>query len=160
LVYEYRHKFRLVGRPDGWSAEALPLAGGWLGNLFTQGQVGGLVRFGYNVPEDFGVTLARGMGQLPPPRREESTHGRSGWGFSIYGGGIANLVLRDLTLDGNTFEDGPSVNKEFFVPAGGFGAAINNRRFLASFTYVIWGKEFESQKQYSKFGALTFSYFF
>jgi hypothetical protein len=37
LVYEYRHKFRLAGHRDGWSADALPSVGGMLGNVFTQG---------------------------------------------------------------------------------------------------------------------------
>ena len=160
LAYEYRHKFRLAGHGDGWSAEALPSVGGLLGNVLTQGQIGGLVRAGWRIPDDFGITLARGMGHLPPPRRAEGAPESSGWGFSIYGGGIANLVLRDLTLDGNTFEDSPGVDKNPFVPAAGVGMAIGNRHFLTSFTYVFWGKEFEGQPEYSKFGAITFSYFF
>jgi len=160
LAYEYRHKFRLAGRREGWSVEVLPAAGGMLGNVFTQGQIGGLARFGYNIPDDFGITLARGMGQMPPPRRAESAIASSDWGFSIFGGGVANLVLRDITLDGNTFEDSPSVDKKLFVPAAGVGMNVGNRRFLASFTYAFWGKEFKGQEDYSKFGAVTFSYFF
>ncbi len=158
LAYEYRHKFLLAGDRDGWSAEALPSVGGMVGNVLTEGQVGGLLRFGYNIPNDFGITLARGMGQMPPPRR--GAESRSSWGFSIYGGGVASLVLRDITLDGSTFRDSPSVDKDLFVPAAGVGIAIGNRRFLASFTYVFWGREFEGQQEYSKFGALTCSYFF
>ena len=160
LAYEYRHKFRLAGRRDGWAAEALPSAGGWLGNALTQGQFGGQLRFGYKMPDHFGITLVRGLGQLPPPRRGEGGEPGPSWGFSIYGGVAANLVLRDITLDGNTFEDGPSVDKEFFVPAAAAGLAFGNRHFLASFTYVFWGKEFEGQPDYSKFASIAFSYFF
>jgi lipid A 3-O-deacylase len=158
LAYEYRHRFRLAGPRDGWSVEALPFVGGMLGNLLTQGQIGGLVRFGYRVPDDFGPTLARGMGHMPPPRDDGQSG--SGWGFSVYGGGAANLVLRDITLDGNTFEDSPSVEKELFVPAAGVGAVIGNRHVLASLTYVFWDKEFEAQKKSSNFGAVTVSYLF
>lgn len=160
LAYEYRYKLRLAGRRAAWSAEGLPIVGGWLGNALTQGQIGGLLRCGYNMPDDFGVTLARGMGHMPPPRRGEGADSRSSWGFSLYGGGIANLVLHDITLDGNTFKDSPSVDKNFFVPAAGVGLAVGSRHFLASFTYMFWGKEFEGQQEYSKFGSLTFSYFF
>ena len=39
------------------------------------------------------------------------------WGVFIYGGAIANLVLRDLTLDGNTSRYSPSIDRNFFVPA-------------------------------------------
>ena len=54
----------------------------------------------------------------------------------------------------------PSVDIDFFVPMAGVGVSVGNRRFQASFTYVFWGKEFENQQEYSKFGALTLSYFF
>jgi hypothetical protein len=100
------------------------------------------------------------MGQLPPPPRVENLKSSSNWGFSIYGGGVANLVLRDITLDGNTFTDSPRVDKNLFVPVAGIGMVIGNRHFQASFTYVFWGEEFKGQQGYSKFGAITFSYFF
>ena len=63
-------------------------------NILTQGQIGGLARFGYNMPDDFGATLAPGMGHRPPPRRGAGAESRFSWGFSIYGCGIANLVLK------------------------------------------------------------------
>ena len=159
FAYEYRHKFQLAGERDQWSLQALPLAGGWLGNMLIQGQAGGLLRFGYNMPDDFGPSLVRGMGFMPPPRRDVQSKS-SDWGFSVYGGSVAHLVLRDITLDGNTFEDSPSVDKKFFVPMAGVGMSVGNRRFQASFSYIFWGKEFEGQDKNSKFGSLTLSYFF
>lgn len=67
LAYEYRHKFHLAGQREHWSAEAFSLTGGWLGNVLTQGEIGGLLRAGYNMPNDFGPTLARGMGTCRRP---------------------------------------------------------------------------------------------
>jgi hypothetical protein len=160
LAYEYRHKVHLAGRREKWSLHAFPLAGGWLGNMLVQGQAGGILRFGYNAPDDYGPTLVRGMGHMPPPRRAAPRPSKSDWGFSVYGGSVANLVLRDITLDGNTFEDGPSVDKELFVPMAGVGLSVGNRRFQASFAYIFWGREFEGQDENSKFGSLTVSYFF
>lgn len=160
LAYEYRHKFHLAGDRERWSLEAFPLAGGWLGNMLIQGQAGGLLRFGYNMPDDFGPTLVRGMGHMPPPRRDGLRRSDSDWGFSISAGSVANLVLHDITLDGNTFKDSPSVDKEYLVPMAGVGIGVGNRRFQASFAYILWGKEFKGQDEYSKFGSLTLSYFF
>ena len=159
LAYEYRHKFQLVGEREQWAVQALPLAGGWLGNMLIQGQAGGLLRFGYHMPDDFGPTLVRGMEFMPPPRRDAQSQS-SDWGGSVYAGSVANLVLRDITLDGNTFQDSPSVNKEFFVPTAGVGMTVGNRRFQASFSYIFWGKEFEGQQGYEKFGSISVSYFF
>lgn len=160
LAYEYRHRFQLAGDRERWSVQAFPLAGGWLGNMLIQGQAGALLRSGYNVPDDFGPTLVRGMGHMPPPRRDANRQAKSDWGFSVYGGAVANLVLHDITLDGNTFEDSPSVDKEFFVPMAGVGISVGNRRFQTSFGYIFWGKEFEGQDEYSKFGTISVSYFF
>jgi len=160
FAYEYRHKFRLLGQRDTGSVEALPVAGGWLGNMLTQGQIGGVLRAGYNVPDDFGPSLVRGMGFMPPPRNFEPAGSKSEWGCSVYAGAFGNFVLRDITLDGNTFQDSPSVDKNFFVPAGGLGASIGNRRIQVSFSFVYWGKEFEGQKENSRFGSVAVSYFF
>jgi hypothetical protein len=159
LAYEYRHRFHIAGKREAWAVQAAPVCGGWLGNMLIQGQGGGFFRVGYNMPDDFGPSLVRGMGFMPPPRREGRSGG-SDWGFSIYGATVANLVLHDITLDGNTFKDSPSVDKEYFVPAAGLGVSVGNRRFQAAFTYVLWGKEFKGQDEYSKFGSFALSYFF
>ncbi len=160
LAYEYRHKFRLAGDEQRWSLQALPLAGGWLGNMLIQGQAGALLTFGYNVPDDFGPSLVRGMGFMPPPQREGRRPGRSDWGFSLHAGSVANLVLRDITLDGNTWQDSPSVDKKCFVPAAGVGMSVGNRRVQVSFSYIFWGKEFEGQEEYTQFGSLAIRYLF
>ncbi len=162
LFYEYRHRFRLAGSRSrhGWTLEALPIAGAWLGNVLTEGQVGGLVRAGYDIPNDFGATLVRGMGHLPPPSQREYEEGKSDWGFAVYAGALCGLVLRDITLDGNTFVDGPSVERIPIVPMAGVGASVGNRRFQTSFSYIYWGDEFEAQREPSKFGSVTFCYFF
>lgn len=160
FAYEYRHRFLLSGESEHWSLQAFPLGGAWLGNMLIQGQAGGVIRFGFNMPDDFGPTLVRGLGHMPPPRWDRKSGAKSGWGFSVYGGGVANLVLRDITLDGNTFKDSASVDKEFFVPAAGLGVAVGNRRFQASFSYVFWGREFEGQDDNSEFGSLAFAYLF
>ncbi|MDX1950800.1 MAG: lipid A deacylase LpxR family protein [Verrucomicrobiota bacterium] len=159
LVYEYRRKYPLLGERKQWSAEALSISGGWVGNLLTQGQLGALLRAGYNMPEDFGPTLARGMSHTPPPRHDPDMT-KSDWGFSFYGGGLANVVLRDIMLDGNTFTDSPSVDKKWVVPMAGVGSSFGNRQFQISFSYIFWGKEFDGQEQHAEFGALTISYFF
>lgn len=160
LVYEHRRRYRLLGNPQGFSWEALPMANVMLGNVLTQGQIGGQMRFGWHVPEDFGSTLMRGMVHLPPPRDARERSGWRDWGLYVYGGVSANFVLRNITLDGNTWKDSPSVDKEWFLPAGEVGMGLAGRHFLAAFSYAFWGKEFEGQNEYSQFGALSLSWLF
>jgi hypothetical protein len=160
LAYEYRHKFQLAGEREQWAVQALPLAGGWLGNMEIQGQAGWLLRLGYNMPDDFGPSRLHGMGFMPPPRNTTPTASMSGWGFSVYGGAFGSFVLRDITLDGNTWQDSPSVDKKLFVPAAGVGMSVGNRRIQASFSYVFWGKEFDGQPSNEKFGSIAITYLF
>jgi hypothetical protein len=162
LSYEHRWRFRLVGTSEGWSAEVIPVASVAVGNLLTQGHLAGMVRLGWKIPQDFGPTLLRGMNLLPPPRPGPSDSA-SAWkslGVYLHAGIGANLVLRDLTLDGNTFKDSAHVASEFFVPGAMVGMGIGNRHFVATFQYVFLGKEFEGQRTPAKFGVLSVSYFF
>lgn len=160
LVYEHRRKYRLLGEGKGFSMEALPTGTLMLGNVLTQAQVGGQLRFGFHLPDDFGVTLMRGMGHLPPPRRQEDGSPWSEVGGFLYGGVHGNLVLRNITLDGNTWKDSRSVDKEWLVPAAEVGVAATTRRVVMAFSYVFFGREFEGQVNNSEFGAFTFGYRF
>lgn len=158
VFYEYRRTFILAGEKGGWDLECLPVVGGSLGNFRTQGLGGGIFRIGYAVPQDFGPGILRGMGTLPPPRRKEGSE--PGWGFSIYVGAVINLVLRDITLDGNTFSDSPRVEKYYWVPAGAAGIGIHHRSFRFTFSYVFLGKEFKGQKDISRYGAMSLIIYF
>jgi len=159
LVYEHRRKYRLLGEPLRLAVEVLPVGNIMLGNVLTQGQIGGQFRFGFNIPDDFGTTSMRGMVHLPPPRQPTNTNAPK-WGVYVFGGGSANFVLRNITLDGNSWKDSPSVDKEWFVPAAEVGIGIVTRRSTVAFAYVFWGKEFKGQPDYSEFGAFTLSYRF
>jgi len=159
LVYEHRRKYRLVGLPHRVAVEVLPLGNVMLGNVLTQGQLGGQLRVGYNLPDDFGTTLMRGMVHLPPPRPAADAAAPR-WSVYWFVGGNANLVARDLTLDGNTWKDSPRVAKERFVPAAELGMAVAIHRFSAAFAYVFWGREFEGQDHHAEFGAFTVAYRF
>lgn len=160
LVYEHRRKYRLLGEAHGLAIEMLPAANVMLGNVLTQGQIGSQLRIGYNIPDDFGATLMRGMVHLPPPRPSTDPHLSQKLGVFIYCGANMNLVLRHITLDGNTWEESPSVEKEWLVPAAEVGMAVATRRFMLTFSHVLWGREFKGQKTNSEFGALTVTYRF
>ena len=160
FVYEHRRKYRLSGGSPGLGIEALPSANVMLGNVLTQGQVGGQLRIGYNIPDDFGTTLMRGMGHLPPPRPAAKGASSPAWGGYVYVGLHASLVLRNLTLDGNSWRDSPGVDRDVYVPAAEVGAAVVARQYIVAFSYVFWGREFNGQPRNSQFGAFTLTRMF
>ncbi|MCP5523677.1 MAG: lipid A deacylase LpxR family protein [Verrucomicrobiales bacterium] len=157
LVYEHRRRYTLAGSRDGLGAEVIPVAGAMLGNVLIQAQAGAQLRLGYQLPDDFGTSLMRGLGNLPFPALEDAQTARRRWGVYVFAGGSANLVARDLTLDGNSFRDGPHVTKEPFFAAGEAGISLWLQHFQTTFSYVIWGKEFQGQDQASQFAAVTAS---
>ncbi|MHB9007961.1 MAG: lipid A deacylase LpxR family protein [Limisphaerales bacterium] len=160
LIYEHRRKYRMAGETSGFAVEALPAVNVMLGNLLTQGQIGGQIRFGFNLPDDFGSSLMRGMGHLPPPRPAADPHRQPPLGVYFFGGLQGNLVLHNLTLDGNTWKDSPSVDRELLVPAAEVGLSLASRRFTMTFSYVFFGDEFQGQRLNSEFGACTVTYRF
>lgn len=157
LMYEYRHKFALASTDSGVGVELIPIGGASLGNLSIKARAETQLRFGYQLPNDFGTTLLREIAYLPFP---QATRTDNNWGIYAFAGASASLIARDLTLDGNSFEKSPSVDKRPFVPAVEFGTSLWTNRFQTSFTYLMCGKEFYGQRVREDYGSLTFSFFF
>lgn len=157
LLYEYRHRFPLTSRDAPFGVEVIPIGGAMLGNYLTQAQAEVQLRIGYHLPDDFGVTMLRGLGYVPFPLDDRTHHA---WGIYAFAGGGATLVVRNITLDGNTFAHSRSVRKRPVLPAAEFGATLWTRYFQASFAYVMWGKEFYGQRVREDFGSLLLSSYF
>ncbi len=154
LLYEYRHRFSFTPRDAPVGVELIPVGDAFLGNYLIQAQAGVQFRVGYHVPDDFGATTLLGIGNLPLPQDDLS---RRAWGYYAYVGGNVSAVVRNLTLDGNTFADSPSVDKRPIVPAFEFGASLWTRWAQATFSYVMLGKEFYGQRVREDLGSILFS---
>lgn len=157
LLYEYRHRYRLTPQAAAFGFDVIPMAGAFLGNYLIQAQSEVLIRFGYQLPDDFGTTSLRGIGYLPLPQTETPGHS---WGSDLYVRGGANLVARNLTLDGNTFSHSRSVDKRPLVPAVEFGTALWMRQFMATISYQVWGREFANQPYREGYGSILLSVLF
>jgi len=159
LAWERRYRVRVAHAPDGWGADLLGTGGAMLGNMLTQAQAGMQFRFGYRLPDDFGYTLIRGAGNIPPTCQcwGEGRRDDGRLGVQFFFGMSGNLVARNVTLDGNTFRDSRSVEKEPFFAGAEAGVALIYRRYQLGYAYVIWGREFENQSDNSGFGSLFLS---
>ena len=157
LVYEYRYKYALTPRDAAVGIELIPMGGAFLGNYLIQAETDAQCRIGYHLPDDFGTTVLRGIGYLPPPQENKMHHA---WGIYAFAGGGANLIVRNLVLDGNTFADSRSVDKRLFLPTAEFGASLWTRRFQTTFSFVMWGKEFYGQQTRENYGSVLLSCFF
>jgi len=69
-------------------------------------------------------------------------------------------VARDIFLDGNTFSDSHSVDKNYLVADVAGGLAVSYRSVIVTWTQVRRSKEFKEQENSHSFGAIAISYSF
>ena len=151
LSYERKWRFRAPGEFLGMQVDMLPHVGASLGKVMTHAGLGATFRIGAGLPDrDFG-----------PPRIRPSVPGSDFFtrekkiGWYLFGGGEGRAVMRNIFLDGNTFRDSPSVDKNNFVFDLQGGAALSYDRARLVFTTVLRSPEQEGDEELDLFGALT-----
>ncbi len=154
------------GRSRRWPADARANAGRWgwdrvaywdaaAGNRTTYLGSGLEVRFGRDLPDDFGSSPVRPAGEVTVPRmRPASTHW-SGHAFATIGG---RWVLRDITLDGNSFRDSHGVDKRPFVGEIGYGAVLERGNMSLVVARYHGSREFDGQRDPPVYGSVTLRY--
>ena len=156
IVLSYERKWRLTLDGDGSTGiDLIPEVGASLGNVFTYGQAGLLLRFGRNLQADYG-----------PPRIRPALSGTDYFNrdylkgdFGLYGyfGVQGRAVARDIFLDGNTFRSSPSVDKEPLVGDIQAGVALFWRSGTRLDVSVVHRtEEFERQDGAHVIGAVSF----
>lgn len=159
VIFERRWRLfaRTVG--DTLGLDLVPHAGVSLGNVQTFANVGATARLGFNLPSDFGVELIAGGAATNSPLdgRDPRVAERRRTSVFIFGGVDGRVVARDIFLDGNTWEDSPSVAKERWVGDSYVGAGLVLARWQLTYTYVVRAKEFKAQREVNQFGSITIS---
>lgn len=151
----YERKFRLTpvaAWPAGLKFDVVPHVGGSIGNVLSHVNVGGAVRYGYNIPEDFGPpNLIKGMRTLDAGPLD-------GWSLYGFAGTEGRFVAHNIFLDGNTWRGSHSVNKELWVADLSYGLAFEYGRFKAAYTEVLRTREFAGQDDNARFGSISLSW--
>ncbi|MCI5049916.1 MAG: lipid A deacylase LpxR family protein [Rickettsiales bacterium] len=155
LTYERKWRNLVEFEPFGLGADITPHMGGSLGNVFTQAAVGATARLGFDLPADYG-----------PPRIRPSLPGSDFYiptqhlGGYIFAGIEGRAVAHNIFLDGNSWKDSHSVDKEHYIGSIQIGAVITYQTFRIGYTHVFSSKEFKTQSGSDQFGAITLSYRF
>ncbi len=155
LTFERRWRvgrLRLIDQPFKLRFDTVPMVGFTVGNVNTYAAAGGIVRIGENLGNDFGPPRIR-----PSLPGSESIDPESNFGWYLFAGADGEAVLRNITLDGNTFRDSAHVDKKPFVGNLTAGLAFFVGGSRLAYTYVLRSKEFDGQKGFDQYGALTFT---
>ncbi|MBU6405562.1 MAG: DUF2219 family protein [Alphaproteobacteria bacterium] len=153
IDYERRHRGRLC--PERWvvGCDLVPSFGGALGTLRAEARVGVTFRAGGGLENDFGPPRIRpalaggGLTVEQPGARVYSFVG-------VYG----RAVGRNLFLDGNSFEEGPRVERKPLVGELQAGLVLQFRGLQLSYTFVRRTEEFQTQTEPQQFGAFALAH--
>lgn len=138
--------------PGGLEFDLTPSAGATLGTLRTEARLGATARIGWRIDNDYGPPRVR-------PSLAGVEHFKGGpLSWSLFAGVQGRAVAQNLFLDGNTFEDSASVERNPYVADFQTGFTISAGDWRLAYTYVWRTEEFETQPTRQDFGALALSW--
>lgn len=146
----FRRKVRLEFEfPDSEiTLQLIPEAGFDVGTVWRQAVGGVTVRFGQNLPDDYGASrlLLPGAAVAAP---------KDGFGWEVYFRGEGRVVQHDIFLDGNTWQDSASVDKYPLVGELSAGFVL---RFGANvelgYSQTYQTEQFEGQDGWHGWGSI------
>ncbi len=136
-----------------WGLDIVPHARVALGNMYVYGELGTMMRAGFNLPSEYVVS----------PMESFSTHPSydpAEWSAYLFAGADGRVVGRNIFLDGNTFRDSHSVEKELFVSDLRAGGAVRYKGFETVVSVVHRTREFDLQLEDENFMSITFQFHF
>ena len=136
-----------------WGIDVVPHARVALGNIYIYGEIGTLMRAGYNLPSEYVVSPMESFSTHPsydPPE----------WSAYLFAGADGKVVGRNIFLDGNTFRDSHNVEKELFVSDLRAGGALRYKGFETVVSVVHRTREFDLQVADENFMSITFQFHF
>lgn len=174
LVYERKHKTRnaLPIYEDRWPAcrpggggpaycspgaavELIRYSGVSLGNISTRAYVGGELRAGWNIPNDFGTFSIRPGGDNPAPVSAQEGFAdslRRPFGAHFFLGMQGAVTAREFSLDGNLFADSHKVTRTPLVGEMHAGLAFQWGPVQLAVSRVARSREFSEQGRRHAFG--------
>lgn len=150
VSYQATQEAVSLALPGDFAFDIKANAGGAIGNVFDYASAGAVARIGINMPGDSGPP------QIEPGRPSSYYYdSKPDLGAYVFAGIQGRAVARNLFLDGNSFQDSRSVEKENFVGEVSFGGALDFERFRLAFVHVIRSREYKTQPGFDQFGTLS-----
>lgn len=159
VIATYERKWRWPKHEQrvGFDWEFLPHAGVALGNVQTYANLGGELRAGLNLPDDFGTAAISPAAPTSTPvdGREGAERSRFDLGFYVFARADGRVVAHNIFLDGNTFGDSPSVDRKWLVADLSVGAAVNYKNTKIAYAFVYRTEEYHGQREAQIFGTVS-----
>lgn len=159
-LYTQKNKFYKSINLSQWGYDIITQWGGSLGNVATHLETGAEFRIGWRLPQDFGTSSASPGGDNSSPGNKLDSRLQNLPLGSIHGFLALNgrWVMHDIFLDGNTFTDSHSVDKEHLVGSASVGISMSIYRMKLSFSRRLVTDEFKGQPDSKGYGTVSLSY--
>ena len=159
LSWSRTYRINAEAKQTGWEWDVLPYHTVTLGNVLTQAIVGSEVRWGWNMPREFGVSSIGPGGNISAPFADPSLQRRNqDFGWYVFAGIEGRAVARNIFLDGNTWKDSHSVSKEPWVGQLNAGITFLFREIKLTYNHVYVSKEFKNQGSGHHYASITLSF--
>ena len=157
-THKWLHKTASIG---DFEISVVPFISTEVGNVAINATAGASWRLGYNIPKDFGVSsIDIGADPGIPVYNEYENVKKSVWSFSFNLIAAGSVIGKDIFLDGNTFSDSHSVEKEDLVHYYGFGLTYRYKNFVFDFIEVYNSRKFKKETKGHGVGTMVFSWLF
>lgn len=162
LAYERKWRWPKHERRSGFDWETLPHAGVALGTVKTFLNVGGEIRAGINLPDDFGTPSIgpAATTSTPVDGALAADRSRIDLGTYVFARVDGRAVARNIFLDGNTYTDSHSVDSNPLVADLSAGVAVNYKNTKIAYALVYRTREFKGQDEGQTFGTVSLNWTF
>ena len=143
LTYQRKYKKRCKYE-NNFDLDLIVHGGGAAGNIFSYMNGGGMLRTGFNVPDDFGYI-----------KMEPSARIIKDFSWYVFVGTDIRWVHHNIFLDGNTYQDSHSVIKNPIVYDMNCGTGIKAWDLELIYSYTFRSKEFKLQDEPNVFRSLS-----
>lgn len=157
VMFTWQRSWR-THRHDGvnnWDWDAMPHFGGTIGNVMTYANFGYEIRYGYDIPDDFGTALIKPGAAVGAPGGKHGSSIKKIIGAHTFLGFDVRAIARNIFLDGNTFADSHSVEKNPVVFDIYSGLSVQWGSAKLTYTWVLRSWEFAEQDTPQVFGSLS-----
>lgn len=156
--FKYQRHWRMdlaadtMGKPI---AQFIPYADTTLGTIHMNASVGAVLRYGVNLPDDFGPPRQDWPGDFTSPLAGQTTDS----GIYVFLRPAGRLVLHDATMGDSFFHDNIVEVDPYplvFEIQAGIAAHITNH-VKVTYSQTFQSLEFEGQQQWDSYGSLVLS---
>jgi len=144
LRYERSYLFRFRSR-HRWDLDIIPDLDASVGSVDTHFGLGAMARCGYNIPNKYEA----------PGRKTEMDYGAY-----LFASAGDRFVLRNIFLDGNTWQSSHNVHKESLVGSVTTGITVVLKWVELTASQSFLTREFRKQKNSDSFGSATVTFKF